>query len=114
MEELAANSDKRNKKLQREVDLTKTILGTIDDVESAEKAINRIRGQRNRTSQTDFGINRDIARELQFQQYIGADILKQRLKQINLIQDEISSRDVGDSMKDSLNLFKVWFRIYQL
>ena len=103
MEELAANSDKRNKKLQREVDLTKTILGTIDDVESAEKAINRIRGQRNRTSQTDFGINRDIARELQFQQGIGADILKQRLKQINLIQDvNQAARDVGDSMKDSL------------
>ena len=103
MEELAANSDKRNKKLQREVDLTKTILGTIDDVESAEKAINRIRGQRNRTSQTDFGINRDIARELQFQQNIGARYIKTEIKtDKSNSRCKSTARDVGDSMKDSL------------
>lgn len=103
MEQLAANSDKRNKKLQQEADITKAILGTIEDVESAEKAINRLKGQSTRSSQKDFGVNTQLSKEYLFQQGIAGKILDNRIKQIKIIGEvKRQAQAMGDSMKGSL------------
>ena len=103
MEQLAANSDKRNKKLQQEADITKSILGTIEDVESAEKAINRLKGQSTRSSQKDFGVNTQLSKEYLFQQGIAGKILDNRIKQIKIIGEvKRQAQAMGDSMKGSL------------
>jgi flagellar motility protein MotE (MotC chaperone) len=67
MAELAAQSDKRNKKLEREVDLTKEILKNINSQEEGLKAIKRIQDQIVKVSSMDFGINTNLGKEYQFQ-----------------------------------------------
>ena len=104
MEELAATSDKRNKKLKEEADLTKSILGTIEDSESAEKAISRLRGQAVRSSQKDLGVNTYLKHMLLLQQTIAKETLDNRIKQIKVIGEvNRQAQAVGDSMKGSLD-----------
>jgi phage-related protein len=103
MAELAAQSDKRNKKLEREVDLTKEILKNINSEEEGLKAIKRIQDQIVNVSSMDFGINRNLGREYQFQLDLAQQELAVRLKQIGVINSVKDASDgVGESMKNSL------------
>ena len=61
MEEVAKQSDKRNKLLQKDANLTKKILNDLEKTGDAEKAINKIKGQENEVSKKNYGVNQKQA-----------------------------------------------------
>lgn len=61
MEDVAKQSDKRNKLLQKDANLTKKILNDLEKTGDAEKAINKIKGQENEVSKKNYGVNQKQA-----------------------------------------------------
>ena len=57
MDDLGKQSDKRNKALQDETKLYQTIVGSIKDEVSAQKALNELKQREKEISKTNYGIN---------------------------------------------------------
>lgn len=104
MDILAEKSDKRNKKLANEVDLTKKVLNTINDEQSAIDAVNKLKERALNTTKQDFGVNKEVSNELAKQQTLSQRVLENRIAQIRVIQSvKKASDDVTNSIQGSLS-----------
>lgn len=67
MDDVAKTSDKRNKLLQNDANLTKGILKDLEKTGNVEKAIARIKQQESQSSKKNYGTNSELAKVYQAQ-----------------------------------------------
>ena len=104
MDILAEKSGKRNKEIANEVDLTKKVLSTINDEQSAIDAVNKLKERTLNTTKQDFGVNKEVSNELAKQQTLSQRVLENRIAQIRIIQSvKKASDDVTNSIQGSLS-----------
>lgn len=102
-EDMAASSDKRNKKIQQEVDITKQILSTLNDEESVKKAILELEKRGVSIKSTDYGINNKLKDTLFQTNSLASQTLKIRLQEVQTVAKvKAAADDVGESMKSTL------------
>ena len=76
MSDMAASSDKRNKSLEREVSLTKSILSDIQSSEEIEKGLEKLERGRARILKSNYGVNQKMKNDLLTANKIAQDGLK--------------------------------------
>lgn len=104
MSKISDESDKRNKSLQQQANLTQQILSDLTDEESINNALRRLEVERRRNAETNYGVNRDLGSVFQMQQQLGSEILKDRIEQLKVIRRVKEESDsVADSMKGTLS-----------
>jgi hypothetical protein len=111
MSDLSDESDQRNKKLSNELSITKQIVSSLESQEDIEKAIREIKSQKNTVSQTDFGVNSQLANVYMSQLDATEQILKTHQDTQNALEKVFTKTDeVGDKFKDVLNTGEEFLR----
>lgn len=106
-EEIGTSSDKRNKKIQQEVDLTRQILSSIEDEESIKKALLELEKRQVEISQTNYGVNQQLKDTLLQTNQLAVQSITTRLREISILQQVKSKADeVGESFKNTLDTVK--------
>jgi hypothetical protein len=110
MSEISQQSDKRNKKLQEQVSLSRQIVDSIGNEKDLEEALKKLKQQNKEITSQSFGVNESLKTSL-LQQNIAMQgvVKKQKLQQdvLNRVSDitnEISDKFVGylESIDDGL------------
>jgi hypothetical protein len=98
------SSDRRNRKIQQEVDLTKRILSSIQDEESLEKSLLRLKQRQNKISETNYGVNQRLKDILLETNQLAIQSLTTKMREMQILQRVRELTDeVGKSFKDNLS-----------
>jgi hypothetical protein len=107
MSEMAASSDKRNKSLEREVSLTKSILSDIQSSEEIEKGLEKLERGRARILKTNYGVNQKMKNDLLTANKIAQDGLKVEQKKFEILNRVAKiTNSVADGISDGIDNLK--------
>lgn len=107
MSDIAANSDKRNKSLEREVSMTKSILADIQSSEEIEKGLEKLERGRARILKTNYGVNQKMKNDLLLANKISQDGLKVEQKKFEILNRVAKiTNSVADGISDGIDNLK--------
>ena len=107
MSDMAAASDKRNKSLEREVSMTKSILADIQSSEDIEKGLEKLERGRARILKTNYGVNQKMKNDLLLANKISQDGLKVEQKKFEILSRVAKiTNSVADGITDGLDSLK--------
>ena len=107
MSDIAAASDKRNKSLEREVSMTKSILADIQSSEDIEKGLAKLERGRARILKTNYGVNQKMKNDLLLANKISQDGLKVEQKKFEILSRVAKiTNSVADGITDGLDSLK--------
>ena len=107
MSDIAAASDKRNKSLEREVSMTKSILADIQSSEDIEKGLEKLERGRARILKTNYGVNQKMKSDLLLANKISQDGLKVEQKKFEILSRVAKiTNSVADGITDGLDSLK--------
>jgi len=107
MSDMAAASDKRNKSLEREVSMTKSILADIQSSEDIEKGLEKLERGRARILKTNYGVNQKMKSDLLLANKISQDGLKVEQKKFEILSRVAKiTNSVADGITDGLDSLK--------
>ena len=107
MDNLAKQSDKRNKQLSAEAGILKSIVTDLSSEEDIQNAIERIGRRKNTILKTDYGVNTKLKKELIDQNHyagIGLAIKQKELKILSKVNSITNS--VGDGIANGIDSLK--------
>ena len=104
MDALSDKSDKRNKKLQQEADILKSITNEISSAEDASKARAQIQQRLNNLSTKNLGVNEGLKKSLKTQMETASKAISIREKEFNIV-DRVGSiiNGVTDGMVSGIS-----------
>jgi len=104
---MAAASDKRNKSLEREVSLTKSILADVQSSEDIEKSLEKLERGRARILKTNYGVNQKMKNDLLTANKIAQDGLKVEQKKFEIL-NRVSkiTNSVADGITNGIDNLK--------
>ena len=107
MSDMAAASDKRNKSLEREVSLTKSILADVQSSEDIEKSLEKLERGRARILKTNYGVNQKMKNDLLTANKIAQDGLKVEQKKFEIL-NRVSkiTNSVADGITNGIDNLK--------
>lgn len=100
MEDVEKSADGRNKKLKEQISLTREVLSGVKSEQDLVTAIQLLRGENNKISKTDYGINQELSKVFMAQSDAVSGIL-QKHKDSQKILDQVGTR--VDSVKEKFN-----------
>jgi hypothetical protein len=107
MDNLAKQSDKRNKQLSAEAGILKSIVTDLNSEEDIQNAIERIGRRKSTILKTDYGVNTKLKKELIDQNHyagIGLAIKQKELKILSKVNSITNS--VGDGIANGIDSLK--------
>jgi hypothetical protein len=107
MDNLAKQSDKRNKQLSTEAGILKSIVTDLNSEEDIQNAIERIGRRKNTILKTNYGVNTKLKKELIDQNHyagIGLAIKQKELKILSKVNSITNS--VGDGIANGIDSLK--------
>lgn len=100
MQDVEKSADGRNKKLKEQISLTREVLSSVKSEQDLVTAIQLLRGENNKISKTDYGINQELSKVFMAQSNAVSGILKKH-KDSQKILDQVGTR--VDSVKEKFN-----------
>ena len=107
MDSISDKSDKRNRALEKEAKIMKSIASEISDVENINKGIEGLERRRSQIQKSSFGVNQKLKANLLKMNQISIDSLNVERRKLEVLQrvNQISS-DIGTNLSNSIDSFK--------
>jgi hypothetical protein len=107
MDALSDKSDKRNKKIQQELNTLKSITSELESEESIQKALENLERRKGVILKSNYGVNQKLKQELVDQNVFATKALNLELKRVQITRKVAeAAQSVGDSMSSSIDNIK--------